>query len=43
MSLYALPYNGTEGEADAGYSTNVTDFNVFYEVSSPSTRGFEHI
>ncbi|KAK1525630.1 ammonium transporter [Colletotrichum costaricense] len=29
--LYAIPYNGTEGEADAGYSAGVTDLNVFYE------------
>lgn len=32
MSLYALTYNGTEGEADAGYSSGVVDLNVFYEV-----------
>lgn len=32
MSLYALTYNGTEGEADAGYSSGVEDLNVFYEV-----------
>ncbi|KAI1255774.1 hypothetical protein MGN70_002514 [Eutypa lata] len=31
MSLYALTYNGTEGEADAGYSSGVEDLNVFYE------------
>ncbi|EFQ25790.1 ammonium transporter [Colletotrichum graminicola] len=29
--LYALPYNGTEGRADAGYSSGVQDLNVFYE------------
>ncbi|GJC90939.1 ammonium transporter 1 [Colletotrichum liriopes] len=29
--LYTLPYNGTEGEADAGYSSGVQDLNVFYE------------
>ncbi|RYP67503.1 hypothetical protein DL771_007203 [Monosporascus sp. 5C6A] len=31
MSLYALPYNGTEGAADPGYSSGVEDLNVFYE------------
>lgn len=36
--LYAIPYNGTEGEADAGYSAGVADLNVFYEVSSSDTR-----
>lgn len=32
MSLYALTYNGTTGEADPGYSAGVEDLNVFYEV-----------
>jgi len=31
--LYALEYNGTAGVADAGYSSNVTNLNSFYEVS----------
>ncbi|KAI0897651.1 ammonium transporter [Annulohypoxylon nitens] len=30
-SLYVTPYNGTTGDADAGYSTGVTDLNQFYE------------
>lgn len=25
-------YNGTTGTADAGYSTNVNDLNIFYDV-----------
>ncbi|KAI1464519.1 ammonium transporter [Daldinia caldariorum] len=30
-SLYVTPYNGTTGDADAGYTTGVTDLNQFYE------------
>ncbi|KAF3064814.1 Ammonium transporter 1 [Daldinia childiae] len=30
-SLYVTPYNGTVGDADAGYTTGVTDLNQFYE------------
>ncbi|KAI1642887.1 ammonium transporter [Daldinia loculata] len=30
-SLYVTPYNGTIGDADAGYTTGVTDLNQFYE------------
>ncbi|KAI1658891.1 ammonium transporter [Daldinia decipiens] len=30
-SLYVTPYNGTTGEADAGYTAGVTDLNQFYE------------
>ena len=33
--LYAVAYNGTAGVADAGYSSNVTNLNIFYEVSFP--------
>lgn len=31
-------YNGTTGKADAGYSTGVEDFNIFYDVSQNSSR-----
>lgn len=37
-SLYVTPYNGTTGEADAGYSTDVTDLNQFYEVWSQNEK-----
>ncbi|KAI8966186.1 ammonium transporter [Daldinia sp. FL1419] len=30
-SLYVTPYNGTIGDADAGYTTGVQDLNQFYE------------
>ncbi|KAI1799754.1 ammonium transporter [Daldinia bambusicola] len=30
-SLYVTPYNGTTGDADAGYTTGVKDLNQFYE------------
>lgn len=37
-SLYVTPYNGTTGDADAGYSTGVTDLNQFYEVRPEKKR-----
>lgn len=30
----ATPYNGTADAADDGYSSGVSDLNIFYEVSS---------
>lgn len=31
-SVPVLAYNGTTDEADPGYSTNVANLNLFYEV-----------
>lgn len=28
----AITYNGTTGTADAGYSSDVADLNIFYDV-----------
>lgn len=30
--VLVLEYNGTTGEADAGYSSEVADLNLFYQV-----------
>lgn len=43
-------YNGTTGTADAGYSTEVQDLNIFYDVSlgkkntnRPSIEFLQHL
>lgn len=32
MSSGAVAYNGTTGTADSGYSSGVTNLNIFYDV-----------
>lgn len=34
-----VEYNGTTGAADAGYSSRVSDLNIFYDVRLSSASG----